>query len=573
MLKAAFQKLQLTEANRRQGKGSSQTDLIQSPLLNLPLEIFIIIVDESDLSYQDLIALSLTTKRFRHLAPDPIKITDESTWLEIEAAACVSRTYQRFLKQSPISCTCTNSKLSPFKPTVKTHDCLFCLQPLCTDPSCETALFLDVATGIFFPASLYPTATAKLMCYPDRLNSRSKFVDFCDKQATPNLYTPGAAYSTIWCEHHRCPRDLLQKLQYPEQFGTSIRKLGTKLFRNNVEPAQKLQFECSWRAGNGLVTQDKPILEKWMQGRFLAGYRDVSRNSSITQSVEKDGPMDHAKIDELVTTGKLEPVYEKFFYDLICLHCFRVLPRARRSLTFANGWNTYSYYANTCVCDRKPFGDGCIRCGATTVKYTSIEAFDPTTDMNTPGNANGKEKKGYRFYIATEHKLETQYPDARICAGATKSNPNGSNRGSIDKEGSLYDDEDWDEEDWRIEGKRQAAYHTVPWKGYTSKGNLPSRDFEKHRVVSRNAAKETQLYNIVRGEAILPLPPRSKIGIQNMPYSILNRVLQYLVVKEDRIQTIHTMSYDILEGTYPFLKAWFGYKALETARYLIEKKE
>ncbi|KAF3911208.1 hypothetical protein AA313_de0210411 [Arthrobotrys entomopaga] len=573
-LKNALQKLQRAEANRRQEGEHSQAKGSLPPLLNLPLEIFNIIIEKSGLTYLELIALSLTTKHFRHLAPPPIVITDQSAYLDVEAAGCMSRIYQRFLKPSPLSCTCTNSKLSPFKPTVKSHRCLFCLQPLCTDTSCETTLFLDVATGIFFPASLYPTATAKLMCYPDRLNTFPKFGDFCDTQLTPNLYTPGAAYSTIWCEHHRCPRDLLQKLQFSQELGKSVRKLRTKFFQNNVEPAQKLRFECTWRASNGLVTQEKEVFEKWMKGRFLAGYRDISPNSSVTKSAEKNiEAMDQSQIDELVAAGKLEPVYEKFFYDLVCLHCFRVLPRAGRSLTFANGWNTYTYYANTCVCEQKPFGEGCVGCGATTVKYTSIEAFDYPTNPNTPGRSTSKAAKGPRFYIASEQRVETQLPDDRIYAGGINHHAGTQKKGSTEKKRSSHNDKDGNKEDWRIEGPRLAAYRTIPWKGYTSKGNLPPTDIERKRVVPRNAAKEAQLHNIVRGRSILPLPPRPKIGIQDMPYNVLNRILQYLVEEEDEdLQPIHTMSYDVLEGTYPFLKAWFGSESLETARYLIERK-
>ncbi|EWC43851.1 hypothetical protein DRE_07295 [Drechslerella stenobrocha 248] len=183
------------------------------PLLNLSIDILAMVIEY--LSFRDIVALSLTTKGFRHLNRQLPATTSTPPPSPGNEAMCSAKIHQRFL---------------PPRPQNFSQNCPYCRHELCP-PTCSTALFLDTATGIFFPAALYPlykahfkydTANGKHESVLS-VNSVNKRGSFIESQRNSLILAHGAykrhsstltvkpmecMYSTIWCEHHRCPKDL-----------------------------------------------------------------------------------------------------------------------------------------------------------------------------------------------------------------------------------------------------------------------------------------------------------------------------------------------------------------------------
>ncbi|KAK6358008.1 hypothetical protein TWF730_007362 [Orbilia blumenaviensis] len=146
---------------------------------------------------------------------------------------------------------------------------------------------------------------------------------------------------------------------------------------------------------------------KWCpheQTKYVVGYRPKETIASGTHSSDK-------------SKDSLGPVHETFFYDTMCLHCF--LP-VRGSLASPEVWgyNTcrcnlgVEYYAERHIKNKvSPWGAnhksrhyGCSCCGAITLKFTIIQAFDPiASKSSTTGNGNRKE---LALVLASKVKLE-----------------------------------------------------------------------------------------------------------------------------------------------------------------------
>ncbi|KAF3092027.1 hypothetical protein TWF594_005306 [Orbilia oligospora] len=251
-----------------------------NPFLSLPIDILVEVT--KSLRFRDLIALSLSTKGLQYLRP---KRPENKRELR-----CFLRIHRQFLSNEYVPQS--QHKSTQRKPQlIPPANCPYCQHRLCP-PTCETALFLDSDSGFFFPKHLFPTHLAKFK-YGRKYASYIKGLE----DSYPSQKRSGQTYfySTIWCEHHRCPRDMLSKSKYynPEN------DLGVPLF---------LKEYYHWRQTK-LVSQEVGI-GYWVHDRWKVGYR-------LPPGVQDPKAI---KEDDLI------PIHEKFFYDSMCLHCLSELP-------------------------------------------------------------------------------------------------------------------------------------------------------------------------------------------------------------------------------------------------------
>ncbi|KAF3904436.1 hypothetical protein ABW21_db0208639 [Orbilia brochopaga] len=235
----------------------------RAPIFNLSIDILAMIIEY--LSFHDIVALSLTTKGFRHLNRHLPSSTSTPPPSPGNEALCSARIHQRFL---------------PPRPHNYSQKCPYCLHPLCP-PTCASALFLDTATGIFFPASLYPLYKAhfRYRTGPPKqepaltVSAPTKRGSFIGTQRDSFILPHGSnkrysatftpkplecMYSTIWCEHHRCPRDMLtQKKSYDINGNNGVEKF-----------LQEYHNERQWKQ----TRRDRgPRYQLW--ARWLVGYK------------------------------------------------------------------------------------------------------------------------------------------------------------------------------------------------------------------------------------------------------------------------------------------------------------
>ncbi|KAK6499033.1 hypothetical protein TWF481_011602 [Arthrobotrys musiformis] len=498
----------------------------QSPLLNLPLDIFLPICEHAGLKAQ--IALSLTTKRLRYLSPPKEN-------LSFGDSLCVSQIYRQFIPPRVIkrahpgprfSLGGTSSDSDPEGQT-RGIDCQFCLQPLCS-PRCSSALFLDVGTGVFFPASLYPVSRAELLCYPDQMIKEHEFGRNLQRGG-PNAFGRRVRYSTIWCEHHRCPRDIFTKSN-PTGKKTGKSALAKEKTRHVFEklkissskpapfdPEEKLKFEQDLHDELGYHRRRNEISRVWMGGRFFVGYRSIPGSPAPS----------------------IEPVYERFFYDILCRHCLHLHLRdqPRRTIIPTKSWSDYYIGEYGCACNWTGIlnTSGCGTCGISTVKFTQIDAFDPTTKT---GKLAGL-KERYPFYLATDCRIELE-------VGAKRP-------GKVeDTEPEVNEYDRWKDIAWRKNGFRPVDEHDV--------------DHEIQRIVPRLPEMVEKHLKIVRGDILTGMPPPGNVRISDLPYPVLKRILVYVLGEDgDGVMEKKDLAACLRAG-YSLFKAWYGEDAVWSAR-------
>ncbi|RVD85580.1 uncharacterized protein DFL_003898 [Arthrobotrys flagrans] len=443
-----------------------------NPFLNLPIDILVEIT--KGLAFRDLIALSLTTKGLRYLRP---KRPENGRELR-----CFFRIHQQFLSDEYIPQTQHKSRKKP--QIIPPANCPYCQHRLCP-PTCETALFLDSDSGFFFPRHLFPTHLAKFK-YGGKYASHIKELDdiFPTRKRSGQIYH----YSTIWCEHHRCPRDMLSKNEYYNVKN----ELGVPLFLKEYNYWRQTKLSCH-EVGIGY----------WVHDRWKVGYRFPP------------GAQDSKEADE----NDLIPIYEKFFYDSMCLHCLSEVPFN----TDINLWRQAEFLGYACSCHKDEKlstesqaekqvrfglrGWGCIRvrpppvkhrgcqnCGYVSMKFTRIEAFDFVQKREDGTNMENGRREGYWAYLATE----------------CRPGP--------------------------------------PPAGYLGD--------EKQRMYPVRPQENARYLDIIRGPGynLIPLDP-PRVGIQDLPYEVLRQILGYLAPHEDK----HFLA---LRSSYCFIKCWYGREAM-----------
>ncbi|KAK6513711.1 hypothetical protein TWF506_008150 [Arthrobotrys conoides] len=381
----------------------SQDDAYDPPIFNLSFDVFEIILRY--LSFRDRIALSLTTKGLRHLDPQqnyansPTSITSSRNLLGAAERACASRIARSLL---PLRLGSKfREKISNAGGMRLARDgvfrCPYCFHELCSS-TCATALFLDHATGIFYPRSLFPIETAEFYYSVSRY-------ELCLRGVMGDNPEPqGTFYSTIWCEHHRCPRDILinQKKNYNKKYGSGLSR-----FRFEYEDMKR------WQA---LRVSRQPLATS-ARTRWLVGYRKqyplylIAAAAGLKATNWKERlTWGTNRPAELEKHCWMEPVYEKFFYETICRHC--LLPLA---YPVATGWRKrygrYSkWFGETCRCEaRKP--GGCRRCGVVSVKFTMVEVFD-TFLQECSGTDGLVKRSSYWLFLAKECEI-VNYPSGQ----------------------------------------------------------------------------------------------------------------------------------------------------------------
>ncbi|KAK6523511.1 hypothetical protein TWF281_001492 [Arthrobotrys megalospora] len=527
MLSKALQKLQISRDRNKDNSPTIATlariASIESPIpfpaqeppfFALSLDILSLILQY--LTFRDRVSLSLSTKGLRHLCPPVAPSKSES---DISRARCITRIHRRIFTPQ--------SHYTPSNP----HKCPYCSHALCP-PTCSTALLLDSATGIFYPSSLYPIHLAA----------------FKYSKQTPT--SASWQYSTIWCLHHRCPRDTTLTQKPPlltsltssassSLSSSSIQKIstGSDRFLAEYENTQtfaslnKKQYHLCFSSPSWL-TGYKPEYE--LPARVIKTRRgdDISSDLKLA-GVQKYGYLDEIERKAVVDSengegkarvikGWLQPCYERVCYESICLHCYKPLGMASKSL-----WTLdFPYY---CDCNGQAHGSeddipdtqaagpssaadtdttqaakkkrlpGCKLCGTSTVKFTLVEVFDLLREKISL-TKSGLRQKYYRLFLATECIILPPPPSSRASA----------------------------------------------------------MTIEKERIYPLSVAQSNTYLSIVRGlvgkdYVIRPLPPPPEFGITDLPYPVLRRVLEILL---EEMETVYTY-YQAMQSSYIFLKAYY----------------
>ncbi|KAF3137387.1 hypothetical protein TWF594_007517 [Orbilia oligospora] len=323
----------------------STAETSNSPLLTFPIDIFCLVTKY--LRIADLISLSLTTKSLRHICPKPrIHAFGPDTKAEEK---CFSRIHLRFLPPAaPLQDRekSTRYSISSWASLSKRPKCPYCSHPLCS-PGCTSALFLDTTTGIFFPRSLYNLPRAIFKYSPEYSSTNPhKQIPPIHKMLSmegnynPQQTTKSFTYSTIWCDHHRCPRGLL----IPDS-KSKRRSSGAKLFLEEyMEQWGELRFLIRLKSPHSKI-------------RWLTWAKDLVGYELMMQPIR--GGAEYSK----------KPVYEYGFYETFCRHCGLVCKDSRMGSTV---------FEKVCRCyghtDDLWLG-GCRRCGLASVKFEVVDAF------------------------------------------------------------------------------------------------------------------------------------------------------------------------------------------------------
>ncbi|EPS38245.1 hypothetical protein H072_8074 [Dactylellina haptotyla CBS 200.50] len=373
-----------------------------SPFLNLPFDILFGIVNY--LSFRDIIALSLTAKGLRGLCPPRPSVGEQK-------AICFSHIQHGYLAKPVI----------PSQP----HKCPYCRVPICP-PTCRTAVILDSDSGFCFPRNLFPVHLA-IFKYADTTHgNRHNFQTFPPRRRPSTTEYP---YSTIWCEHHRCPKDLLAN----EKYYNIENGMGATLFVREYE----------WWRQNKVLCHEVDV-GYWIHDRWTVGYKKPLtlnarfRNLGLHTSpfVPKYSEFAEDEIEDVLddtdnnNDDDLAPIHEKFYYDKMCLHCLSAVPRISPRKDFRQG----NFLAYLCECideasvtslaqpnvavnpwitparlTRKAVRSrGCLNCGTASVKFTRIEAFDFVEDNECDrltARGKGLRREGFWVYLATKCQI------------------------------------------------------------------------------------------------------------------------------------------------------------------------
>ncbi|KAK6526100.1 hypothetical protein TWF281_011138 [Arthrobotrys megalospora] len=350
-----------------QDQGSTAAPSFQQstvPLLfTLPAEIFSLILNR--LTFRDIVALSLTTKALRDIYTSPV---------DLKRRRCAQKIHSVFLPHVKLQ----NYNLAvpnQISSGPNCYKCPYCAHPLCP-PTCGSALLLDSNTGIFFPASLWPDCARARFLYSHKPCPSKEHVDIRQPPST------GGEYSTIWCEHHRCPRDLfsirsIHKRSGPENFLAEYRtRRGWKLARKSRGQAPKL-------------------------ARWFVGYKTKSQEEVLSITREPD-------------KASRVGCYEKVFYETFCRHCLRPVEHIGVKL-----YPRPLGDSSCASCSNAPWGRwnrGCLDCGIASVRISMIDVFDETwsgsklfsKSKKRDGLSNDlswQEHDGYWLFLATECRI------------------------------------------------------------------------------------------------------------------------------------------------------------------------
>ncbi|KAK6543726.1 hypothetical protein TWF694_000460 [Orbilia ellipsospora] len=423
-------------------------------LLTLPTEIVLDILGY--LPFHDLVAVCLTAKglweKYRPKLPEP---TDDPSR---KKANCATHLHNRYLPRPEI----------PAKP----HNCPYCQQELCP-PTCHTALILDSDSGHFFPRNLFPVHLAKFKYAGMIDTSNPDFLSTPDKVCRSTTEYP---YSTIWCEHHRCPRDLLAKKEYRD----IENGLGARLFLKEYE---------FWR--NFKILYLESGLGYWTHDRWKVGYRlpPTAKSTELgtpgTTDFASNLPSGNGDNDRDDPT----PIHEKFFYDSMCLHCLSALPSSY-SVDPRHG----RFVAFDCKCsniikqNKTVFHYGCPNCGCASVKFTRVEAFNFVE--KAPSDLESTfYREGFWMYIATKSRIV-----------------------------------------------RRLGVHQAYGENAIL-GNSVASMTEKYRLHPVDPQLNAELLEIVRGQGynLTPLPqPLQRTRIQDLPYNVLADIFLTLNMREKK---------------------------------------
>ncbi|KAK6339841.1 hypothetical protein TWF718_009231 [Orbilia javanica] len=350
------------------------------------------------------------------------------------------------------------------------------------------------------------------------------------KYLNPDAFKVGTAYSTIWCEHHRCPRDVFAKSLVSKKSGKSAsakektKKVFEKLKIGSSKPPKpfpflpedKLQFEQGARDALGFRRGEHEVSQSWMVSRFFVGERAIS---------DLESP-------------KNEPVYERFFYDLLCRHCLRLNLRDQRrpKIVPTKTWTDEYIRRHGCDCSwAAEFKEsGCGTCGVYTVKFTAIDTFDSTVEKPK----SGVRKQTYPFYLATDCKIET-------LGGVRRPD--------------------------KVKHRRKQVDEYIRWKDIAGRNNgfRPADehdgDHEIQRIVPRLPDMAEKHLAIVRGESFTVLPAPRRVGITDLPYCVLKRILVYVLGEDGEGVMGEEGLAPCLRAGYPFFKAWYWEDAASSA--------
>ncbi|KAK6513721.1 hypothetical protein TWF506_008160 [Arthrobotrys conoides] len=548
MLSKALQKLQLS---RDRSKDNNPSPTIASlariasieshsplptqspPFFTLSLDILSLILQY--LTFRDRVSLSLSTKGLRHLCPP---IPPSKCPKDISRARCITRIHRRIF--TPVS------YYTPSNP----YKCPYCSHVLCP-PTCSTALLLDSATGIFYPPSLYPIHLAGF-----KYSKQS--------QASNNKDSKRWQYSTIWCTHHRCPRDttLTQKpplLTSLTSSASSSLALSSSSSSSSSTP-QKIstgseRFLAEYENQDTFAALNKKQYHLCFSSpSWLTGYKPeyelparvikTRRGDDISSDLKLAGVQKYGYLDEIerrvvldaeagdveegkkikIVKGWLQPSYERVSYESICLHCYKPLGTASKSLWAldfpdycdCNGFQSHDGSGNTTRDDIpdtqgtetssssstppiKKKLPGCKLCGTSTVKFTLIEVFDLLREKISLTKSTLRQKY-YRLFLATE-----------------------------------------------------CLILPCPPSPHPSKTPI-----EKERIYPLSSTLSSTYISIVRGLTgkdyiIRPLPAPPRIGITDLPYTVLRRILEILL---EEMETVYSY-YQAMQSSYVFLKAYY----------------
>ncbi|KAK6531934.1 hypothetical protein TWF694_003098 [Orbilia ellipsospora] len=474
------------------------------PFFSLPMDILAIILKY--LSFRDRITLSLTTKGLSHIRPKyklPSQVANRDTssispqlpedWAE---AQCASRIVRRFLLP-PAAC----ESVPP-----EGYKCPYCSHRLCSPSDCNSALLLDSATGVFFRPSLYPVDTAKFKySIPQKIRKEGE-IDNEDQS-----FEHGDFYSTIWCEHHRCPRELLSN--YKKYFGEENDNGALRFLGEHTDPYRWCAVRLCRPAG--------PML----RARFMVGERQqyplaiLAAAAGLKATKREERPRLNMPYG-LGRTGyksKMakhewpEPMFERTFYESFCNHC--LLPITTRYPSGANWARTSTTWEGAvcqCVSPPRYRFRGCHRCGMVSVKFNMVEAFDVYHDK-----PKQNEKVGWPSETSVESSIR----------------------------------------------RRSFYLYLATECDLVSMSSGP----DPQRLQPVDVVDMERSLSIVRGLDVR-LPVRPRIGVQDLPYNVIRQILEHCNALENSGYRLI-----VLQTSYMFVKAWFKTEARNRTREYLDE--
>ncbi|KAK6535574.1 hypothetical protein TWF694_002029 [Orbilia ellipsospora] len=339
------------------------------PILNLPLDIFSMITGY--LSMADLVSLSLTTKFLRPFCPESsLPLNVPSRTLE---ERCISRMHLRFLPVHQPTKKKEHKYMNFLFSSSRNYKCPFCSHNLCP-PSCDTALFLDSSTGIFYPHTLYNPSKAVFKYCPEMVSLTTeannpsggythKLLSRTTSQEShrrPHKFV----YSTIWCSHHRCPRNLL-----------------------TLKPS-KNPFAAGNNLGYGASLFLEEYLHNWGESRYREHIKTPSLPTITSPPIWAHVPGGRELVGIPIRGGQevyARTVYEYSFYESVCRHCGFVCTHGKHPFLENAVFDSFcgchedggaeAVTPNTTGKKVHTLG-GCKRCGVASVKFTVVKAFD-----------------------------------------------------------------------------------------------------------------------------------------------------------------------------------------------------